>query len=133
MLYISGMDAFLFINPLPGRYGRRRIAAVTDSLASAGIYLKVFSVNTPGDALPHCCAIKESSENPLVIVAAGDDTVNAVVKLAMEKSDTSRELLRLPVERLEIKGTKPIQIDGDFVGYSPARIRMLPDFARIIT
>lgn len=58
------------------------------------------------------------------------------LRLAFElfrgKSDTSSELVRIPVDGLEIRGTKPIQIDGDFIGYSPARITAVPDFARII-
>jgi len=58
------------------------------------------------------------------------------VRLAYElfrgKADTSSERIRIPADGLEIRGTKPIQIDGDFVGYSPARITWVPDFARII-
>lgn len=58
------------------------------------------------------------------------------LRLAFElfrgKTGTSSELLLIPSEGLEIRGRKPIQIDGDFIGYSPARITVLPDFARII-
>ncbi len=58
------------------------------------------------------------------------------VRLAYElfrgKADISSELVRIPADGLEIRGTKPIQIDGDFVGYSPARITTVHDFARII-
>lgn len=42
------------------------------------------------------------------------------------------DLLRLPATELEIRGTKPVQIDGDFVGYGPARITTVPQFARLI-
>jgi diacylglycerol kinase family enzyme len=48
------------------------------------------------------------------------------------RADTSSERLPIPPDGLEIRGIKPIQIDGDFVGYSPARITSIPDFARII-
>ncbi len=41
-------------------------------------------------------------------------------------------LLLISADECEITGIKPVQIDGDFVGYSPARLRTLPDFARII-
>jgi len=33
---------------------------------------------------------------------------------------------------LELRGAKPIQIDGDFVGHGPARITAVADFARLI-
>lgn len=42
------------------------------------------------------------------------------------------DLLRLPATELEIRGAKPVQIDGDFVGYGPAKITTVPEFARII-
>ncbi len=44
----------------------------------------------------------------------------------------NRDLVRLPVTTIRIKGKKPIQIDGDFIGYGPAQLSALPDFARII-
>lgn len=54
------------------------------------------------------------------------------VDLFKGSSDTCRELIRIPAEGVDILGVKPIQIDGDFIGYSPARITSVPDFARII-
>lgn len=42
------------------------------------------------------------------------------------------DIVRLDASTFEIKGRQPIQIDGDFVGYGPARISELDDFARII-
>lgn len=42
------------------------------------------------------------------------------------------DLLRMSVSGLEIRGRRPIQIDGDFVGYGPARVTAVADFARII-
>lgn len=47
-------------------------------------------------------------------------------------SQRSGNLLRLPVSSMEIRGTKAIQIDGDFIGHGPARISTEADFARII-
>lgn len=44
----------------------------------------------------------------------------------------SRTLIRIPAAGYEIRGVKPLQIDGDFIGYSPARVTSLTDFARII-
>jgi len=48
------------------------------------------------------------------------------------KAGENRDLIRLPVTTIRIKGKKPIQIDGDFIGYGPAQLSALPDFARII-
>lgn len=45
---------------------------------------------------------------------------------------TSRCVTRVPADGYEITGIKPIQIDGDFIGYSPARVTTMTDFARII-
>ena len=287
------MKPFLFVNPLSGSYARKRINTVITRLKNAGLSPTVFSVTTPAEIYTCCLLINETSDNPLVIVAGGDGTFNAVVnglqpgtatlavlpmgtsnvlaaelgiksvkngimrivkgktrplslgllelehasyrfvlmagigldgtvvrdvwplgkrllkqgayalsafisafrwdrsmievstadrrlecnsvivcsasryggnfiiapegevfspeltavcirkngrrtyvRLAYElfrgKADTSSERLRIPADGLIIRGTKPIQIDGDFVGYSPARITSVPDFARII-
>lgn len=53
-------------------------------------------------------------------------------ELLRGKADTSSEIIRIPADGIEVRGTKPIQIDGDFVGYSPARLHSMADFARII-
>lgn len=39
---------------------------------------------------------------------------------------------RLTGQSVHIEGHKAIQVDGDFVGYAPATIRILPDFLRIV-
>lgn len=41
-------------------------------------------------------------------------------------------LIKLPALAIEIRGTKAIQIDGDFVGHGPARISTEADFSQII-
>jgi hypothetical protein len=41
-------------------------------------------------------------------------------------------MIRMPGDGIEILGTKPIQVDGDFVGYSPARFSVMPEFAQLI-
>ncbi|MEI6208538.1 MAG: diacylglycerol kinase family protein [Desulfuromonadales bacterium] len=72
----------------------------------------------------------------LTAVCIRKNNRQSYVRLAYElltgKADTSSELVRITVGGLEVRGIKPIQIDGDFVGYSPARITAVPDFARII-
>ena len=293
VLWVEDMRTFLFVNPKSGSYARKRINTVITRLKNAGLSPTVFSVSTPSEILACCQQINDTVDNPLVIVAGGDGTFNAVVNglqpgtatlavlpmgtsnvLAAElgiksvksgikrivkgktrplslgllhlekdsyrfvlmagigldgsvvrdiwplvkrllrqgayalsacisafkwdssliwilagdrqiechsvivcsasryggdfiiapegdvfspeltavcirkngrrsylrfayelfrgKADTSSERIRIPPEGLEIKGIKPIQIDGDFVGYSPARITSVPDFARII-
>lgn len=42
------------------------------------------------------------------------------------------ELVRVHSSQLEIHGRHPIQVDGDFVGYGPARISEIAGFATII-
>jgi diacylglycerol kinase (ATP) len=46
--------------------------------------------------------------------------------------ECSRDMIRMVSCEVEIRGSKPIQIDGDFVGYGPARMTVVADFARII-
>jgi diacylglycerol kinase family enzyme len=53
-------------------------------------------------------------------------------ELFMGRIATSHSLIRIPADDCEIRGVKPLQIDGDFIGYSPVRLRSIPDFARII-
>ncbi|KAA0892133.1 diacylglycerol/lipid kinase family protein [Oryzomonas rubra] len=38
----------------------------------------------------------------------------------------------LTATEIELRGAKPIQLDGDFVGHGPARITAVADFARLI-
>lgn len=52
--------------------------------------------------------------------------------LFRNRADRSGNLTRLHASRFEIQGEHPIQIDGDFVGYGPARISEYADFAEII-
>jgi diacylglycerol kinase (ATP) len=293
VLIMGFMKTFLFFNPLSGMYARKRINMVITRLKNAGLSPIVFSITRPSDIGPCCCQIYDATDTPLVIVAGGDGTFNAVVnglqpgtatlailpmgtsnvlaaelgiksvkngikrivkgktrplsvgvlkmeqgshrfvlmagigvdgtvvrdvwplgkrllkqgayalsafasafkwdrsmievtigekrlechsvivcsasryggdfiiepegkvfspelmavcirkngrrsyvRLAFEllrgKADTINDHIRIPIEGLKIRGRKPIQIDGDFIGYSPARITAEPDFARII-
>lgn len=64
--------------------------------------------------------------------AARRDYVKSIWKLFRGTSESDANLPRFRTSTLEIHGIRPIQIDGDFVGYSPARIYEHIDFARII-
>jgi len=55
-----------------------------------------------------------------------------VLELFSGQLATSRSLIRIPAAECAIRGRKPVQIDGDFIGYSPAHVRSLADFARIV-
>lgn len=60
------------------------------------------------------------------------DYLGIIYDLFRGKAGANKKLIRRPVTTATIEGTQPIQIDGDFIGYGPARLSELPDFARII-
>lgn len=52
--------------------------------------------------------------------------------LFRNRAGSDKNLVRIHASSFEVHGEHPIQIDGDFVGYGPARISECNDFARII-
>jgi diacylglycerol kinase (ATP) len=58
--------------------------------------------------------------------------LSSALDLFRGRSGTSKGLVRIHSPSFEIRGKLPIQIDGDFVGYGPARISECADFAQII-
>lgn len=112
----------------------------------------VFELSTPeGDVTCHsaivCNAsryggdfILEPQSSPftagLTALCVTDNHRKTYVRIASdlfrETKQQCRTLVRLPAANIEIRGTKAIQIDGDFIGHGPARISTEPDFARII-
>ena len=58
--------------------------------------------------------------------------LSCALELFRNRAGTSRNLTRIHSSSFEIRGAHPIQIDGDFVGYGPARISECIDFAKII-
>jgi len=73
------MNSFLLINPLSGSYSRALHDEIISSLQGVGVSPVCLTVSGPADARRACAEIEAASENPLVIVAGGDGTVNAVV------------------------------------------------------
>jgi diacylglycerol kinase family enzyme len=73
------MDCYLFINPCSGRYDRGRIDTVVTRLNEAGLHPVVCTVTPSCDGRSIFQAINTAIERPLVVVAAGDGTINAVV------------------------------------------------------
>ena len=58
--------------------------------------------------------------------------LKSVLDLVLGKVETSKNLIHMHSANFEIQGKQAIQIDGDFVGYGPAHISELADFARMI-
>jgi diacylglycerol kinase family enzyme len=73
------VKSFLFVNPLSGRYDARRIALVIKRLREGAVLPTICEVRTPPDVAAHCHAIHGATDTGLVIIAAGDGTVNAVI------------------------------------------------------
>lgn len=73
------MNSFLLINPLSGSYSRALHDEILSSLQGVGVSPVGLTVTGPDDARRVCAEIEAGSENPLVIIAGGDGTVNAVV------------------------------------------------------
>jgi YegS/Rv2252/BmrU family lipid kinase len=73
------MNSFLLINPLSGSYSRALHDEILSSLQGVGVSPACLTVTGPDDARRACREIEAAVENPLLIVAGGDGTVNAVV------------------------------------------------------
>ena len=58
--------------------------------------------------------------------------LSSALDLFRNQAESNRNFTRIDSSHFEIRGSQPIQIDGDFVGYGPARISALEDFAKII-
>ena len=58
--------------------------------------------------------------------------ITSAINLFRNRVKSCNHLIRIHSSNFEIRGTLPIQIDGDFVGYGPARISECNDFAKII-
>lgn len=71
--------SFLLINPLSGSYSRALHDEILASLQGAGVFPDCLTVTGPDDARRVCGEIEAAPGTPLVIIAGGDGTVNAVV------------------------------------------------------
>jgi diacylglycerol kinase (ATP) len=73
------MNSFLLINPLSGSYSRALHDEIISLLRGVGVSVVCLTVTGPADARRVCADIEAACEDPLVIIAGGDGTVNAVV------------------------------------------------------
>lgn len=73
------MKTYLFVNPLSGHYSTSHFQSVLSALQLCGITPEVFRVQTSTEITSHCTSINQEFEQPLVIVAGGDGTFNAVI------------------------------------------------------
>jgi len=73
------MPHYLLINPLSGSYSPALREQLLSQLETAGIVPQVHNVTNPEDARLVCAQIEAVEQNPVVIVAGGDGTINAVV------------------------------------------------------
>jgi diacylglycerol kinase (ATP) len=53
--------------------------------------------------------------------------------LGLNRAATSRAVTSFQASELEVVGNKAVQLDGDYFGVAPLRIRSLPNFVRLIT
>ncbi len=149
-----GLDGAVVRDVWPlGKKFLRQGAYALSALKRAVVWdSRVFEVRTPeGDITCHTAIICNSSRyggnfilspgsNPftqgLSAVCITGNTrstyLSSVQDLLRGKTESSRNLTRIHSSNFEIRGEHPIQIDGDFVGYGPARISVCVDFAKII-
>lgn len=71
-------NCFLFVNPASGSYSSHRLEQIMAALDRHGLTPVLFSVRTPAEVLD-CCPQVNRAGQPLVIIAAGDGTINCVV------------------------------------------------------
>jgi diacylglycerol kinase (ATP) len=69
----------VIINPLSGSFSPQRFSGVLDFLVSHGFKPDLKEVSTPETATRSAQSVCHNQKNPLIIVGAGDGTINAVV------------------------------------------------------
>jgi len=70
---------YLFVNPASGHHSAQNLQIALNRLQAHRIIPVVFQVRTPSEIYSFCRDINHEPEPPLVIVAGGDGTINAVV------------------------------------------------------
>ncbi|NTW98585.1 MAG: diacylglycerol kinase family lipid kinase [Geobacteraceae bacterium] len=149
-----GLDGAVVRDVWPlGKRLLRQGAYVLSALKSALAWdTSVFEISTPEDGvICHSAIICNASRyggnfvlspgsspfaaglSAVCITASTRRTyLSSALDLFRGRSGTDRALVRVHSSIFEVRGNGAIQIDGDFVGYGPARISEVADFAKII-
>lgn len=149
-----GLDGAVVRDVWPwGKRMLRQGAYALSALKSAIVWdSTVFEISTPeGDATCHTAIICNASRYGGNFILSPDSSpfspgLSAVcitenkrrtyqscaLDLFRGKAETNMNMVRIHSSSFEVRGKQPIQIDGDFIGYGPARISELADFAKII-
>jgi diacylglycerol kinase (ATP) len=54
------------------------------------------------------------------------------LQLGLQRAAVGPSLVSFEASELEITGDKPVQLDGDYFGLAPLKLRSIPDFVRLI-
>ncbi|HIJ82559.1 MAG TPA: diacylglycerol kinase family lipid kinase [Desulfuromonadales bacterium] len=81
---------------------------------------------------PDCSPFTSGLSSVCITGNSRSSYLNSALELFRNRAGTSKNMTRIHSSSFEIRGEHPIQIDGDFVGYGPARISECVDFARVI-
>jgi diacylglycerol kinase family enzyme len=140
------------VRPLAKRFLKQGAYALSALKSAMAWDSTLFEISTPeGDAACHTAIACNASRyggnfilspgsspfsSGLSVVCITGNTRRTYLACALDlfqgRSGTNRNLIRIHSSCFEVRGRGAIQIDGDFVGYGPARISEVADFARII-
>lgn len=69
----------LIVNPLSGGYSATKTGTAHAALEDLGMACRVVETRTPAEAAGHAAAICRDESDPLIVIGAGDGTINGVV------------------------------------------------------
>lgn len=79
------------------------------------------------------CSLFEPNLTALYVKRGRRGTyIRTAVKLLMQLDLRSADVCLLKSAELTVNGTKPVQVDGDYLCRGPVKIRAVPDFVRLI-
>ncbi|HJV67010.1 MAG TPA: diacylglycerol kinase family protein [Geomonas sp.] len=70
---------FLIVNPTSGTYSQKRVDCILQTLAAGGVQPVLMATASAADPARFAARICRENENPLVLVAGGDGTLNGVL------------------------------------------------------
>ncbi|MEA5115504.1 MAG: YegS/Rv2252/BmrU family lipid kinase [Geobacteraceae bacterium] len=69
----------LIVNPLSGGYSTSKAREAQSALKKLGMYCRLVETGTPGDTADLAAEICREETDPLIVIGAGDGTINSVV------------------------------------------------------